>query len=47
MYHPQLLQVLQPRKQLNGKSPYQSVVKAAVVIHFDELVEVYLVEVEH
>jgi hypothetical protein len=44
--HSQLLQVLETSQKLNSESPYKAIIKTAVVIHLDELVEVNLIEVE-
>lgn len=47
MDDPQLFQVTQCRQQLYCKSADQTVVETLIVVHFDELVEVYRVKVKH
>ena len=42
----ELFEVFESRKQLNCKSTYQPVVKALVVVHLDELVQVDTVQIK-
>jgi len=45
--HPKRLQVLEGGQQLNGEPPNESVIKALVIVHLYEFVEVNAEQVEH
>ena len=42
-----LLQVAQPREQLDGKASNEAVLESLIVIHLDELIEVDRVQLKH
>jgi len=45
--HAKRLQVLEGGQQLNGEPPNESVIKALVIVHLYEFVEVNAEQVEH
>ena len=45
--NPQVLEVAQPREELDGEASDQPLFEALIVVHFDELVQVYCVQVKN